>query len=52
MRHFRLGPATITHAGIITELTVKLNGTPEAISTAVCSFPTVEAALNTVVTTI
>lgn len=38
--------------GIITELTVKLHGTPEAISAAVCAFPTVEAAVNTVVATI
>jgi len=32
--------------GIITELTLKLYGIPEAISAAVCSFPSVEAACN------
>ena len=30
--------------GIITEMTVKLHGIPEAMSSATCSFPTVEAA--------
>jgi D-lactate dehydrogenase (cytochrome) len=38
--------------GIITELTVKLFGRPEAVSAAVCSFPTLEAAVNTVIATI
>src|SRR3954469_19958387 len=38
--------------GIITELTLKLYGIPESISAAVCSFPSLEAAVNTVVMTI
>ncbi|CAA7617097.1 FAD/FMN-containing dehydrogenase [Candidatus Terasakiella magnetica] len=38
--------------GIITELTLKLHGIPEAVSAAVCPFPSVEAAVNTVITTI
>jgi D-lactate dehydrogenase (cytochrome) len=38
--------------GIITELTVRLYGIPEAISAAVCSFPTIEDAVNTVILTI
>ena len=38
--------------GLITELTVKLQGIPEAIAGGICSFPTVEAACNTVITTI
>ena len=38
--------------GIITELTLKLHGIPEAISSATCSFPSVEAACNTVIATI
>ncbi len=32
--------------GIITELTLKLHGIPEAIASAVCPFPSVEAACN------
>ncbi len=35
--------------GIITELTLKLYGIPEAISAAVCQFPTVEDACNTTI---
>jgi D-lactate dehydrogenase (cytochrome) len=35
--------------GVITEVTVRLYGIPEAISSAVCSFPSVEAAVNTVI---
>lgn len=35
--------------GIITELTLKLYGIPEAMSAARCAFPTVEAACNTVI---
>lgn len=38
--------------GLITEMTVKLHGIPEAISAATCSFPTVEAACNAVILTI
>lgn len=35
--------------GIITELTLRLYGIPESITAAVCPFPTVEAAVATVV---
>lgn len=38
--------------GIITELTLKLYGVPEAISSAVCSFPSVENAVQAVILTI
>ena len=38
--------------GIITEVTVKLYGVPEAISSAVCSFPTVDDAVRAVILTI
>jgi D-lactate dehydrogenase (cytochrome) len=38
--------------GIITELTVRLYGIPEAISAAVCDFPTIEDAVDTVILTI
>ncbi len=38
--------------GIMTELTVKLYPIPEAISAAVCTFPTIEAAVQTVIQTI
>lgn len=38
--------------GIITELTLKLYGQPEAQSAAICRFPSVEAAVNTVIATI
>ncbi len=38
--------------GIITELTLRLHGIPEAISSARCSFPTVDAACRAVMTTI
>ena len=31
----------------MTEITLKLYGIPEAISAAVCSFPSLEAAVNT-----
>ncbi|MBF0277198.1 MAG: FAD-binding protein [SAR324 cluster bacterium] len=34
---------------IITEIQLRLYGIPEAISAAVCSFPTLEAAVNTVI---
>lgn len=35
--------------GIITEVTLRLQGQPEAIAAAVCDFPSVEAAVNTVI---
>jgi D-lactate dehydrogenase (cytochrome) len=38
--------------GIITEVTVRLYGIPEAISAAVCPFPSLEAAVQTVILTI
>ena len=38
--------------GIITEITLKLQGQPEAVSAATCAFPDVESAVNTVITTI
>lgn len=38
--------------GVITEITLKLYGIPEAISSAVCSFGDLESAVNTVITTI
>ena len=38
--------------GVITELTVKLYPVPEAISSAICAFPSVDAAVNAVIQTI
>jgi len=38
--------------GVITEITVKLHGIPEAISSAVCSFPDLPSAIDTVIQTI
>jgi len=38
--------------GIITELTLKLHGIPEAISAGICPFPSVEAACNATILTI
>ena len=38
--------------GIITEITVKLYGVPEAISSAVCNFPGVDEAVRAVIATI
>ena len=38
--------------GIITELTLRLSGIPEAISSGVCPFPSVEAACNAAILTI
>src|SRR5438105_7754339 len=38
--------------GIITEVTVRLYGIPEAISAAVCAFPTIDDAVNAVILTI
>src|SRR6266478_6373610 len=36
--------------GVITEITLRLYGIPAAISSAMCSFPTIEDAVNTVIT--
>ncbi|MCW9002838.1 MAG: FAD-binding protein [Rhodospirillales bacterium] len=38
--------------GVITEITLKLYGIPEAVSSAVCPFPSVDNAVNTVIATI
>jgi D-lactate dehydrogenase (cytochrome) len=38
--------------GVITDVTVRLYGIPEAISAAVCAFPTIADAVNTVILTI
>lgn len=38
--------------GLITEITLRLHGIPEAISAAVASFPSLEAAVNTAIQTI
>ena len=38
--------------GIITELTLRLHGRPEAVAAATCHFPSIEAAVRTVITTI
>lgn len=38
--------------GVITELTLKLAGIPEAISAGVCAFPSVDAACKTTIATI
>ncbi len=38
--------------GVITEVTLRLYGIPEAISSAVCSFETIKGAVDTVITTI
>jgi D-lactate dehydrogenase (cytochrome) len=38
--------------GIITEITLRLQGQPDAIAAAVCDFPDVESAVNTVVTAV
>lgn len=38
--------------GIITEVTLRLQGQPEAVSAATCSFPDIESAVNTVIATI
>ena len=37
---------------MITEVTVRLYGVPAAIASAVCSFPSVEAAVNVVIKTV
>lgn len=38
--------------GLFTEVTVRLYPLPEAVSAAICSFPTIEAAVRTVIQTI
>ena len=38
--------------GIVTEITVRLFPLPEAVSAAICSFPSIEAAVRTVIQTI
>ncbi len=38
--------------GVITEVTLRLYGIPEAISAAVCTFPDLESAINTAILTI
>ena len=38
--------------GVITEIQLRLQGIPEAMSAAVCSFPSLEAAVNSVILTI
>ncbi len=38
--------------GVITEIQLRLYGIPEAVTSAVCSFPSLEGAVNTVIPTI
>ncbi len=38
--------------GVMTEITLKIYPLPEAVSAAVCSFPSIEAAVHTTITTI
>ncbi len=38
--------------GVITEITVRLQGQPESITSATCAFPSMESAMNTVIQTI
>ncbi len=38
--------------GLVTELTLRLRGQPDAVSAAVCAFPTITNAVNAVITTV
>lgn len=38
--------------GIMTEITLKLQGQPEKIASAICSFPSIEKAVNTVIASV
>ena len=48
----RLFVASEGTLGIISEITIRLQPLPEAVAVAVCAFPTIEAAVNTVIATI
>ena len=48
----RLFVGSVGTLGIITELTVRLYAVPEAVSAAICSFPDIAGAVNTVIQTL
>ena len=48
----RLFVGAVGTLGVITEITLRLYGIPEAITSAVCTFSDVESAVNTVIATI